>query len=179
MSDIKNGQYLNDNPDLEGFNGDPVLAEWECEYISPILSAFKPKEHYTLFKNRIRIVSGRMSQYTEEIQFKKIEQIAMRTSFFGRIFNTGDVIITTKIKKLDTVLHVKNPEEVMAIINQALYDEKQAYLRSKGKGENHYSHRNNRGNDKKIYRNSSDKKGKGKNGENELNGLDVIRNVAP
>ena len=141
---------------------DPILAEWNG--VSSFLGVPIPGEHYTLFKNRIRIETGIGMQTISETQFNKIDRTSICTSAVGRLFNVGDVILSTKLmKNKDPVLHVKNPEEVMAIINQACYDEKQAYLRSRQNGGNNNAYWHNK---PKNSKNNQNRRKQGKHVRN-------------
>lgn len=172
LDKIENRLELIDNPELYLTEEDPVLVEWKSYY--PLINFLRPKETYTLFKNRIRITSGRMTQYTRDVEFKRIDHMAIRTSFFGRIFNSGDVILATKE---DIILHVKNPEEVLDLLNQARYNEKQAFLHSRGAGKNAYSHKKE---NRKNNKNNTDSNTKAQRAKkDDAPDWDKYRNVAP
>ena len=141
MSEIetKDVDGLKTGADIENVEEDPILAEWDG--YSPLFGVRLYGEHYTLFKNRIKIAYGGWTQEITETPLSKIERTVVRTNPFGRAFGVGDVILNTKVMpKTDIVLHVKNPEDVLAVINQACYNERQAYLHSRGRGSNGYSH---------------------------------------
>ncbi len=119
---------------------DPILQEWDG--ISLFFGCKIPGEHYILFKNRIRIESGVTLRTISETQLKNIDRASITIPFWGNVFGVGNVILSTKMmKNPDPVLHVKNPEAVMAAINQACYDEHQAYVRSHNRSQrNAYQH---------------------------------------
>lgn len=169
---MKNKEISERDEVLKELDNDPILYTWKSEYPF-IIGLFKPKEEYTLFRNRIRITVGRMSQYTHEVHFKKIEQIALKSSLLGRIFNVGEVELVTKFRKDNVYLKVKDPQNIFDIINQAMHDEKQAYLHSKGKGNNAYSH-NHANKNKKVHHDEHYKKQMGLKKEK-----DDTRNIAP
>lgn len=152
---------------------DPILQEWDG--FSLFFGCKIPGEHYVLFKNRIRIESGVMFKTISETQYKNIDRTSISIPFWGSVFHVGDVILSTKMmKNADPVLHVKNPEAVMAAINQACYDEHQAYVRSRNRSQrNGYQH------DFSSRNNSNRGRNKRRRGEDDIDEYNRRRNVAP
>lgn len=113
---------------------DPILFIW---------TGYGPYrgDKYVLFTNRIRIETGSLKKTVSETHFSKFDRLEIQQNFFEQLFNNGSVILYAKAGKSDPVLHVHDPEKVMADINQAMYNERKAYEASRRRSNNGYYHR--------------------------------------
>lgn len=101
---------------------------WSSNGYSQFFGVLLPFVHYDIFPDRIRVTSGWFSQHTQEVPLYRIAAKEIVTNPIGRLFHCGQVKLIVADRKVpDLYLSVKNPESVLALVDQAKSAEQKAF----------------------------------------------------
>lgn len=123
---------------------------WEsCGYF-PILGIPLKSHHYTLYDDSITVRSGISLQKIQTTKLHNIITKEITASPIARLFHCGTIrLITRGYSTPDLEMLVKNPEEILEMIEDATARDRQAYLERKNQMPQRRDNRQGQGNRKK------------------------------
>lgn len=113
---------------------------WSGAGYAPI--GFKlPCVQYELYTDKIRVTEGIFTRRVQEVPLYRIASMEIITNVIGRLFHCGQVHLIIGNRKVpDIYMTVRDPEKLLALIDQAKKDEQLRYSKKRKMEERRYAH---------------------------------------
>ena len=93
-----------------------------------------PYVNYELYPDKIRIVEGMVNRRIQEVSIHRIVSMEIYYDMMGRWSHCGKIRLVFGNRKVpDIYMAVKNPEEVMDLIDQTKRSERERYIQRRKK----------------------------------------------